>query len=417
MVTRSLRIAMLCHSTNPRGGVAHALAVAESLTVLGHEVVVHAPDPQQRGFPRAARCGTVGVVAAEAPPGGLAALVGQRIEEYVHHFSSAPPGRWDVLHAHDGMGANALIRLRGAGRIPNFVRTVHHLDAFSDPRVAAWQAASVSAADAVACVSRYWQSCLRAQFGITAPVVGNGVDLTRFDPATGADDVEAGRLYRLNRQRPLILSVGGIEERKNPVRLLQAFLQLRRTHPTARLLVVGGASLLDHGPIRREFLSTLALAGLQPAADGPVTLTGPVPDAHLAPLLRAADVLAFPSLREGFGLVVLEALACGTPVVTSQIPPFTEYLSEADCRFADPYSVRSIASALAAALDPSARANLRRCGLALARRMGWASCAQRHVELYAGLPMRPLVDQGWPMPLAPTLPPARHDLPPGDCHA
>jgi glycosyltransferase-like protein len=240
----------------------------------------------------------------------------------------------------------------------------------------------VRQAEAVACVSAVWQAALRADFGVEARLIGNGVDAQRFSPAVAPIDFEVRRQYALDSQRPLILSVGGVEARKNSLRLLEAFLRLRRHHPTARLLVVGGASLLDHARVRDEFLALLARAGLAASETGPVTLTGPVPDAHMAPLFRAANVFAFPSLTEGFGLAVLEALACGTPVVTSRIPPFTEYLNETHCRFAQPDSVSSIAAALEQALDPWIRATVRPSGIALARSMGWESCALRQEALY-----------------------------------
>jgi glycosyltransferase involved in cell wall biosynthesis len=198
-------------------------------------------------------------------------------------------------------------------------------------------------------------------------------------------DAAVAEQYRLDASRPLVLSIGGIEARKNPLRLLRAFVQLRRTHHRARLLMVGGASLLDHHAIQQDFVQLLSDSGLAAGPNGPVTLTGPLPDAQIAPLLRLADVVAFPSLHEGFGLVVLEALACGTPVVVSRIAPFTEYLTSSSVRFADPLDPASIAAALREALDPWVRAGLRPNGLALAARMGWAPCAERQERLYFSL--------------------------------
>lgn len=402
-----LRIAMLCHSTNPRGGVAHALAVAEALVARGHEVVVHAPDAGGRGFPRSARCGLVSVPATPAAGASLADLVEVRIADYARHFAGAGLAHWDILHVHDGIGANALRALGAGGR---FVRTVHHLDDFSDPRLARWQAHSVHDAAAVACVSRHWQDVLHTHWQVRATLVGNGVDLQRFTPLADGRDAEVRQRYGLAGATPLVLSVGGIEGRKNPVRLLEAFLQLRTRLPHARLLMVGGASLLDHSSTHRQFQAVLKAAGLvectpanlagqqvycraegvgpsaQPAAQMPeivVQVTGAVPDADMAPLFRAAQVLAFPSLHEGFGLVALEALACGTPLVASRIPPFTEFLDDSVCVFADPLDVTSIADALQQALHPALHAPLRPDGLARAAHYRWAACAERHEAWYA----------------------------------
>ena len=71
-------------------------------------------------------------------------------------------------------------------------------------------------------------------------------------------------------------------------------------------------------------------------------------------LYRAADALVFPSVKEGFGLVVLEAMASGIPVVTSRIAPFTEYLGDDDVFWCEPDDVESIAAAMTASLDPVA---------------------------------------------------------------
>lgn len=126
---------------------------------------------------------------------------------------------------------------------------------------------------------------------------------------------------------PVYLAVGGVEERKNTVAILEAFLQVRRTSPSARLVVAGGASLVDHSPYASRFLVLAEEAGVAPGPDSLVKVLGRVADEDMPRLYRCADTLVFPSLREGFGLAVLEAMACGTPAVVSRIPPFTEYLT------------------------------------------------------------------------------------------
>ena len=101
-------------------------------------------------------------------------------------------------------------------------------------------------------------------------------------------------------------------------------------------------------------------------------------------LFRCADAVLMPSLREGFGLVVLEALACRTPVVVAQIAPFTEYLGPDDCCWADPYSSDAIATAMRAVLGTASTA--RRFSAAAApavcQRFSWAASAERHATLY-----------------------------------
>jgi glycosyltransferase involved in cell wall biosynthesis len=98
---------------------------------------------------------------------------------------------------------------------------------------------------------------------------------------------------------------------------------------------------------------------------------------------RRADVLAFPSWTEGFGLCVLEAMACGTPAIVSRLPPFTEYLRSDDALFVDPGDPRDIADAMTAALAPMTRARLRAAGLTRAAAHAWRACAERHLDTYA----------------------------------
>ncbi|BAT59565.1 mannosylfructose-phosphate synthase [Variibacter gotjawalensis] len=377
-MSRPLRIAMLTHSTNPRGGVVHALQLADALCGLGHEVAVHAPDPAQRGFFRQGRAKNISVEAAPAPH-NVGDMVEQRIAEYVEHFSRTAHA-FDVFHAHDGIGANALATLKERGMIRSFLRTVHHLDVFRDPRVQKRQEHSITAADALFVVSPTWADALQRDYGRAATVVGNGVDLGRFSPNPSVTDAALRARLRLGRG-PILLCVGGVEERKNSIRILRAFVGLRATHPDAQLVIAGGASVLDHSAYNRAFQSALDEAAL-PA--GSLILPGVMSDAEMAALYRLADVLVFASVKEGFGLVVLEALASGTPVVVPRIAPFTGYLGENDAAWCDPYDVSSITNAIQHALTP-ARDGLIANGYAVAQRHGWAVTARAHLPVYAAI--------------------------------
>ncbi|MGO8920834.1 MAG: MSMEG_0565 family glycosyltransferase [Stellaceae bacterium] len=382
VTARPLRIAMLTHSTNPRGAVVHALELADALTGLGHEVVLHAPDPLGTGFFRAARCRAV-PVPARPVSGDLAALVETRIADYLAYFAGSPAGRFDLYHAQDSISGNALAALRDRGVVPGFLRTVHHIDAFSDPRLAAWQARAITAADRVLCVSRVWQNVLARDYGISAARVGNGVDTARFSPE--ADDRDAPLRARLGLgQGPVYLSVGGIEERKNTRRILEAFLRVRQAQPAAQLVIAGGASLLDHSVARASFAAVLRESRLDFGPGAPVVPTGPLPDRDMPPLYRLADALVFPSLREGFGLVVLEAMASGTPVIVSRLAPFTEYLAESDCLWVEPTSVGEIAAAMVAACGRQARGQLAAAGRRVSLRHTWRASADAHLAAYVG---------------------------------
>lgn len=393
-----LRIAILTHSTNPRGGVAHCLSLAEALCALGHEAVVHAPDPTGRGFFRAAACPTVTVAAKtagaaeDAEAAGTVALVRARIEDYLRHFATPAACDFDVFHAHDGIGGNALATLKHRRLIPGFARTVHHIDSFSDPVLAEWQDRSIHEARRLLCVSRTWGDWIRDDLGVEADVVGNGVDLSAYR----SEPAEADAVVRARRglgAGPVVLSVGGFEARKNTAGIVAAFARLRQRHPTAQLVVAGGASLLDHAAYRARCRAALSAAGLTVGPGAAVVETGPVPQAEMPALYRLADVLAFPSWKEGFGLCVLEAMACGTPALVSRQPPFTEYLTPADALFVDPADPDDIADAMAAALVPDTRARLRASGLTRAAAHSWRGCAERHLDAYAAcarVPQEPI---------------------------
>lgn len=383
----ALRIGLFTHSVNPRGGVVHTLELARALHDLGHRVTVFAPAaPGEQLFREAPH--EVDLVPVGLPPRLLAERVGEHIVALREHLARRlVHERFDILHAHDGIGGNALADLADAGRIAGFVRTVHHLDPFEDKRLAAWQLRSVARATRVLCVSPGWCMTIRREFGLDAALVANGVDCGRFGRTPGTRDTALAAHFGLRRGAPLYLALGGIEARKNSLRLLEAFVRLCDELPQAQLVIAGGASLLDHSDTWRAFHALAAQVGLVKGHD--LVLTGPLLDEDIPPLLRLADALVMPSLREGFGLVVLEALACGTPVVVSGIPPFTEYLEDTvidgHALYADPQEPASIALAMRRVVEPGRRRALAAAVPPVCRRYSWPASAARHVELYRAL--------------------------------
>ncbi|MFL9993881.1 MSMEG_0565 family glycosyltransferase [Paraburkholderia sediminicola] len=380
----TLRIALLTHSVNPRGGVVHTLELATALTALGHDVTVFAPAAPGETLFRLPPCRVV-YAPITLSQASTVAMVEARIHAFKQTLMEHSPRSFDVLHAQDSISGNALAELRAQGLIRGFMRTVHHLDHFNDPRLAAWQRRAYEDAEQVLCVSDTWTREMRSAYGIAALTVPNGVDVARFTPD---EDVRDSQL----RQRmgidcgPIVLSVGGIEARKNTLALLEAFASVLRALPGAQLVIAGGASLLDHDTYARGLLKRTAELGLSIGPHESVVVTGPLEDAAMPGLFRSADVLSMVSLREGFGLVVLEALASGTPVVASAIAPFTEYLDDTTCCWANPADVESIAAALLLVLTGSG------CGIdfdravpALLARFSWAASARRHVDAYRQL--------------------------------
>lgn len=383
VMSDSLRIALLTHSVNPRGAVVHTLELAAALHAGGHRVTVIAPAaPGERLFrsvPCAVETIPVPPPAARAQAaGGAAAVVGARIEACTAYLRARELDRdFDILHTQDGIGADALANLKKEGRVGRFLRTVGHVAHCTDPQVAHWQHRSIRAPAALFCVSRLGQLRLKHQYGAAASLVSHGVDLQRFSPGPGPDDPQVAARHGLRPGAPLILTVGAVEERKNTLRLLEAFSQVRRELPGAQLAIVGGACLSDHSAYQRQLWQRLAASGLPCGPGAAVVVTGTVPDPELPALLRSADVVACPSVCEGSGLVVLEALACGTPVVVSRIGPCTEHLEDTEVQWAVPLDVTSIADALLTALRQP-----RREPPAVCRRLSWTACAARHLALY-----------------------------------
>lgn len=380
-----MKIGLLTHSVNPRGGVVHTLELAHALFDAGHDVTVMAPATPGQQFFRPVRCASELVPVAATPPDapqGMVALVGRRIDAYVRHLTPLLLRRpFDVLHCHDGIGGNALATLQDRGLIAGFVRTVHHLDNFAQPQLMAWQHRSVHQAQQVLCVSQLWRDVLKHEHGIAAIEVPNGVDAARYSPTPQSTDAALAERLGIRSHGPVLLCVGGVEERKNTLRVLQAFVQLRARMPDLQLVIAGGASLLDHSGYARAFHALLTASG----CDGDVLLTGPLTDADMPGLFRLADVLAMPSLSEGFGLVVLEALCSGVPVVASRIAPFTEYLQPGDCSWADPLDAVSIAHAIEHALTHTDSQGIARSAARLAARFSWQRSAALHANIYRKL--------------------------------
>ena len=275
-MSRPLRVAMLTHSTLPRGGVVHAMSLSEALEDLGVETVLHAPDSAGRGFFRKPRCAAI-AFPVEPASRDTADMVEQRIDDYVRWFRRPENRDFDLYHAHDGIGANALATLKEEGLIPAFVRTVHHIDDFADPRLVQRQTRSILAADALMVVSALWRET--SSSASAAKLTWAATAWTHADIPRMPTDPDGELAQRLGLGTgPVFLSVGGIEARKNTTRILQAFVEIHRAHPDARLVIAGGASLLDHHAYQAAFGRELTELGEGASA---VSLLGPVADADM----------------------------------------------------------------------------------------------------------------------------------------
>lgn len=188
---------------------------------------------------------------------------------------------------------------------------------------------------------------------------------------------EPAELERVRRKYglhdPFVLSVGTIEPRKNLGGLLRAFALLRRRGRTERLVLAGQLGWKYDSLLRQ----------IDESGDGAaVSLLGYVPDQDLPALYNLARAVAFPSFYEGFGLPILESMACGTPVITSDRSSMAE-LGTGAALLVDPGQPEALADGLLRLLaDEALRAELSAAGLVRAAEFSWARAAEETVRVY-----------------------------------
>ncbi|MDP4022114.1 MSMEG_0565 family glycosyltransferase [Methylobacterium sp. NEAU 140] len=377
-----MRIAILTPSTDPGGGVAHALGLAEALCGLGHEAVVHAPDPTGRGFFREARCPVLSV-AAKTPSAEPGERIRAGIAACLAHFSMPAACDFDVFHAHCEIGGNALATLTRRRLIPGFVRTVHRVEAGFDPHLAPLRDRAILDAGRLLCASRIGVAALAAEYGASADPVGGGVDGSAYAPEPGPGDAELRRRLGLG-AGPVFLVLGGFAAGKNALTAITAFAALRATLPSAQLVLAGAASG-DHAGYAARCCAALEHEGLEVGPGKPVIRIGAVAQADMPALYRLADALVCPALATGYGLSVLESIACGTPAIVSARPPFTEYLRTSEALFVDPEDAGAVAAAMRASLEPERRRPLAAAARLVAGRHTWEACARRHLPAYGAI--------------------------------
>lgn len=358
-----MRIALLTYSTKPRGGVVHTLNLAEALARLGADVTVWTLGRGGDGgfFRPVDPAVTVRVVPFDSIHGEA---VGARIMRSITVLRDAfTPGDYDIVHAQDCISANAVGRC---------IRTIHHLDTFTTPELARCHDRAITDPYAHICVSAAVAAEVRDGWGLQPTVIPNGVEYDRFAAAGG--DTSAAVTARSAWQQRLgsyVLALGGIEPRKGSIDLLEAFALLERDHPALNLVFAGGETLFDYREYRAEFDTRAMELGIEP------TILGTVDHTELPALMAGAVLVPFFSVKEGFGLAAMEALAAGIPVVARDLPVLREVFADS-VRYA--VTAGEMAESMAEALRPEQAR--RRQGQALAARYRWERAAQAHLDFY-----------------------------------
>ena len=264
------------------------------------------------------------------------------------------------------------------------VVTVHDLTFFDHPewhersKVAFFRPMlrkSIARAAALVAVSRHTAHRLDTLFAPRVPVVvaAHGVDHDRFHPGTPDDPDDLARVRALGVRRPYVAFQGTIEPRKDLPTLIAAFAAVAGGHPDLRLVLAGRDGWGTDAVRRAVEHCGVATQVLRP---------GYTPDEALPALYRQAEVVAYPSLEEGFGLPALEALACGAPLVSTLGSAIEEVVDDA-ALLVQPGDVAALAGALGALLQDTALAEtFRQAGPRRAAGATWRRSAMRHLEAY-----------------------------------
>jgi glycosyltransferase-like protein len=386
---RQLNVALLTYSTKPRGGVTHTINLAQSLARLNHGVHVYALS-SGNDF-----SGEVTVPHTLIPcPERNYKSIDDKIKDYIDIYTDFLAGSdldYDIFHAEDCISANALLKLREMGLIEFYFRTVHHIDDFTSESLIECQAKSIVKPDYIVSVSRLWENELRAKYSINSTVINNGVDFNTFNTGRSAEmKLKVRERFAVDGCK-VMLSIGGIEPRKNTITTLRAF-NIARAYFKARgeklvWLIGGGETLFDYIAYREEFFAESGKLGLEPDED--IFILGKIPGDEMPLIYGAADVFVFPSIKEGWGLVLLEAMASGVPVISSNIEPMLEFLEDGrNSVLISPNDHKALAHRIAMVLDSSElRFRLIENGEKTAQMYSWESAALKHTECYGNVLM------------------------------
>ena len=317
------RLALLTYSTKPRGGVVHSLELAEALNRQGVDVHLFALGSPGTSFFR-----PTSVPFTLFPAVDQAQSLDEKVFASVASMAEGLAGlrdTFDLIHAQDCISGRAAMQVSRSGPVIPVIRTVHHVDDFTTQALIDCQRQAIVEPDRILVVSQTWQSTLQDDYGVPADIVPNGVRPERFPQISELQRTSLRESVGVTDGK-LILAVGGVEPRKGSRELFQALGILKSRGHQIHLAILGGHSFQDYEDYRQGALGLLPGLGLELGRD--VITVGTVDEQALGQWFRAADVLAYPSTKEGFGLVALEGLAADLPVVASSIPVFKEFLTD-----------------------------------------------------------------------------------------
>ncbi len=361
---------------NRRGFGRFARQVVSSLAEAASEhqfvVLVDRPSLDLVDIPKSME--TIPVEVREAPSNAASASGRRGVRDLLAMGRAASKANLDLMYF---PATYSFFPIWNVGKV---VVTLHDTLALAHPELVfknwkgrlAWAAkehAAVRWADRILTVSQAAKRDLMAMFKLgenRVGVVPEAPDSAFFPRTDHSVSIPVLNKYRINPTRQFLLYVGGLSPHKNLPRMIEAFAQ--GASEEVDLVLVGdlGDNFLTHVPVLRDAVSRLGL-------DARVNFTGFVPDEDLSHIYSRANALIQPSLMEGFGLPPVEAMACGTPVLSSTAGSLPEVVGEAGLFF-DPLDILAMASVIRDLFADSVRRD-HLAGLALKRSMSFTSSA------------------------------------------
>jgi glycosyltransferase involved in cell wall biosynthesis len=382
-----LRIFMLSWEYPPRiiGGLArHVEGLSKSLASMGHEVHVVTLD-----FPGAAYEEEKGSLYIHRVVVDLPAPTFHTWVLLFNHFFEKRLGQLarkfglpDVVHVHDWLTVSGGVAAKHLLRAP-LVMTFHSTEASRSSNSPSPESAMVEGLEwwgsfesaRIIAVSGWMKSEVVSMFKVPEDKVAeipNAVDPQKFE---GPVDIQAIRSkWNVKEGERLITAVGRLTSQKGFDDLIKAYPMVRRAIPSSRLLIVGD------GYMRGE-LESLAE---QENVRGSVTFAGFVSESDLVGALRASDAVVVPSRFEPFGIIALEAMAAGVPIVVSRVGGLAEIVEDrVDGMEVEPNNPPSIAEAITEVLsDGMLASRLARRGKEKAKAYSWNNAAMKTLQIY-----------------------------------
>jgi phosphatidylinositol alpha-mannosyltransferase len=350
---------------HPGGVNEHVRFTYDAMREMGHDawIITSKYGRERESEGRVIRLGTGWAAPANGSVGRV--TLGLRFKRQAREVLETH--RFDILHFHEPFVPFLSPTVLDQSRTVN-VATFHAFGGFSPSywigkRFASRLADRLHGRIAVSGAARHF---INRYFPGDYTIIPNGVDLERFSTAQPFEQLRDGTLN--------ILFVGRLEQRKGLIDLLKAYNRLRKRKIDARLLVIGA------GPKLREYRRFVGLRGIRD-----VEFLGRVSDEDKVRYFASADIFCAPNTgQESFGIVLLEAMAAGVPIVASDIHGFKRVVERnVQGLLVEPRNARALAAALySLANDPDLRHEMGEAGRARAPEFSWDRVTQRIVDFY-----------------------------------